>query len=440
MKKYFIQTFGCNMNESDSERIKTVVEGLSYQPTTSQDDADLLIFNTCAVRQSAENRVIGQLEKVPTLRKAKPDLKVIIAGCMVQENRDDLAKRLPEVDIFLSIRDLPQLPQKLGFAAPEVELPSYMEIRPTSNLQYKKVIPIISGCDNFCTFCVVPYARGRELSRRMEDVLTEVSEAVAEGAKEIWLVGQIVNHYQAKLPAGKSSQYTNSLAVLLEQVNALPGDFRVTFTSSHPNYMTEDLVRAVVELPKVMPYIHLPVQAGNDEILLRMNRKYTAAKYREVIAMIHRVAPEICFTTDILLGFCNETEDAWNDTIQLFKDGNFAMAYINQYSQRPNTVAARFFKDNIPRSEKIRRDKEITEVLRKQSRAFNEKFIGTTVRVLVDEKKGKFLLGKSDHFRTVKFIAPQDAEKLMGSFVHVAISGCDDWGLKGVITEDDVTA
>jgi len=431
MNKYYLKTYGCAMNHSDSERLKNVIENLAYQETSQIKEADLVVLNTCSVRKSAEDRVYSQLNKLAVQKKSKPNTKVILTGCMIQDSKDRLEKKLPQVDLFLKIKELSSLPNFISQQNNQFDTSSYLEIEPKSTKNFQRLIPIISGCNNFCTYCVVPYARDREFSRSIESVLEETRRAVESGVKEIWYLGQIVNRFAPKNSAKGYSRYTHPLAVLFEKVNSIPGDFRIYYTSNHPNQFSDDLIQAMSELPKIMPYLHLPLQSGSNNILRKMNRKYQVTDYLSVINKTKQIIPDICLATDILLGFCDEKEEDFQNTLDVFKECDFSMAYLNQYSERPGTAAALSFADNVPKQDKKLREKKLNDVLEQQSLKFNQRFMNKTVRVLVDSSHGNFLVGKSDHQRTVR-IASKNTD-LIGHFITVEIKEAQAWGLLGIM-------
>lgn len=320
MKKYFIKTFGCQMNESDSQRIASFLEKKNYQSTDKIEDADLILVNACSVRQTAIDRIFGMKKKFKNLKAEK-----IITGCLIKSD-------IPKFKEFFN--EVKNINTFLG--------EKYLALEPKCQAQSVAYLPIMTGCNNFCSYCVVPYARGRETSRPMDEIIKEFKGFINKGCKEIILLGQNVNSYQY------------GFAKLLKKLNSLPGDFRVRFMTNHPKDMSDELINALAECKKVEKEIHLPVQSGDNQILKKMNRKYTVQEYKKLVEKIRKKIPGIKITTDVIVGFPGETEKQFQNTVRLFKEIAFDLAYINKYSKREGTAAAKF-KDNISWQEKKRR-------------------------------------------------------------------------------------
>ena len=418
---YFIWTLGCQMNKSDSERITAVLKQMKHQPAESIDQADLVVINTCSVRQSAEDRVWGKINKLksqaPCLagRQAKSkSQKLIIAGCMIhQPNIKEKMKDI--VDFFLDINNLQLFTNylKQKFLIDK----NYFKIIPEYSNNFQAYIPIMTGCNNFCTYCVVPYARGREISRKPKEILDEVKVLIKKGYKEITLLGQNVNSYQY------------GFAKLLKQIDNLPGKFWIRFITSHPKDMSDELIDVISKSEKICEYIHLPIQAGDDQILKRMNRKYTAKHYLKLIKKIRKKIPGAAISTDIIVGFPGETKTQFNDTAKIMRQVKFDMAYIAQYSPRPGT-AAHNMKDDVPRAEKKRRDKLLSQILSKTALTNNKKYLGKEFELLVEKKlKNNTYLGKTRTFKNVKF---KSGKNKVGEFVSVKITKVDAFGLEGI--------
>lgn len=422
-KKYHIMTYGCQMNKSDSERIASIFEQYRCSPTTDWKEADFIVMNTCSVRQSAENRVYGQANKFHAHKKKhKPDLQVIITGCMAP--RADATAKALGVDHVINIKDLATLPHVVGLTRPETnELgQDYFSIAPKYVSDFQVYIPIMTGCNNFCTFCVVPFTRGREFSRPMLDIVKEVEHAVAQGVKEITLLGQNVN------------SYAYGFEELLRRINAIEGDFWVRFVSSNPQDMTDELIEVVASSDKLCKYMHFAVQAGNNRILKRMNRRHTIEQYKELCAKMRQVMPDMGMSTDIIVGFPSETEEEFEETHALMREISYDMAYISRYSARTGTPAFRL-RDDVATAEKIRRDRVLTETLKKTARANGEKLVGTTRRVLIERINRRGLFdGKDTGFRTVT-ILDGHGKDLMGKFVVVKIVAAHNFGLDGELIE-----
>ncbi len=441
MKKYWIITFGCQMNISDSERIASVLEKAKYKKAPQIEGADLIAVNMCSVRQSAVNRVYGLVPKLKELKTKNRKLKTILTGCVLSQDRKKLAQQF---DLILDIRDLPIWPKLLKTSSrPHLSgINSYLTIKPKYTTKFSAYVPIMTGCNKFCSYCVVPYTRGREISRPTEEILDEIKTLVKKGYKEIWLLGQNVNSYKFTIQISESKSQnpktkTINFAELLKMVQSIPGNFWIRFTSPHPRDFSGQLIETMAKCKKVCPYLNLPVQSGDDEILKRMGRGYTVKEYKNLIKKIRRafkkyrkgLEKEIALSTDIIVGFPGETKKQFENTAKLFKEIKFDMAYISCYSRRPGTSAFKL-KDNISSQEKKKREKILTDILRQTALEKNRKYIGKTVKVLVEKQHQEYLIGKSPHYKTVKF---KGKNKLIGEFVKVKITDALAWGLKGKI-------
>jgi len=427
--KYYIITFGCQMNKSDSERIATVFEKIGYKPASKIDEADLIVVNMCSVRQSAVDRVYGLMPKFEKLKIKNPKLKTILTGCVLKKDRRIFVKGFDQV---LKIKDL-------------------LRYQPKYSNNFSVFVPISNGCDNFCAYCVVPFVRGPLVCRSYLEVLKEVKNAVKKGFKEIWLLGQNVNKYRSGLtrtpthpppscrrqaPSTRNNAEVN-FAKLLRMVNDIPGDFWIRFTSPHPKDFSDELIETMAKCQKVAPYLNLPVQSGDDEILRRMNRPYKISQYKNLVKKIRAafkkyrkgLEREIAISTDIIVGFPGETKKQFENTVKLFKEIKFDMAYIAKYSPRPQTAAYKL-KDDIPRKEKERRYKILTEILKNAALEKNKKFVGETLKVLVEAEQREYLHGKTQNYKTVKFEGPKN---LIGQFVKLKIIDALPWGLKGIL-------
>lgn len=346
-QKYFIKTFGCQMNKSDSEKIAGAFQLKGYQPVQLIKQADIIVINTCSVRQSAENRVMGLVNNLKKLKIKNSKLKIVITGCMLHYSLTRLKKLLPEADEFIRLKDL--LPKTRDLK---------LQIR---SLKTNAWVPIMRGCDNFCTYCIVPYSRGREISRPMKEIYCEVKELVKRGYKEITLLGQNVNSYGKNF----SNKFNESpFAKLLRKLHSIKGLKKIKFLTSNPQDLTPSIIKAM-KLPKIDRYLHLAVQSGDDEILKRMNRRYTAKQYLTLINQIRAEIPEIEFGTDIIVGFPGETKEQFQNTVKLCKKVKFKIAYINKYSPRPGTPAFKL-KDNISPQEKKRRWRILDKLINKR--------------------------------------------------------------------------
>lgn len=442
-KRYFIKTLGCQMNIADSERIASILENLGFEKNNSFKNSNLLIFNTCSVRQSAEDRIFGLNNKMKQIKENNPKAKIILTGCMMHYSLKELKRKLPYVDKFLNIKELTKLPKILKLKPKiKIRLKDYLSINPKNFSKITAFVPISFGCNNFCTYCIVPFSRGQEYSRPTKEILKEVKNHIKNGAKEIWLLGQNVNSYgieektiwankTLKKEKPKIKKGCVTFANLLRLINKIPGKFWIRFTSPHPKDFSNDLIKAIKECKKVTPYLNLPIQSGNNEILKKMNRQYTIEQYKKLVEKIRKAIPNISLSTDIIVGFPTETKKQFNDTLKILKEINFDMAYIAKYSPRPKTYAYQFLKDNIPMKEKNRRWKKLTNLLKKITLAKNKKFIGKKVEVLIENFKKGYLLGKTNTFKTVKIKNGKDSKKLIGEFKKVKIVKAFDFGLEG---------
>lgn len=423
--KYYIITFGCQMNISDSERIAGFLQEIGYKKAEEKENADLLIITMCSIRQSAVDRVYGQTNKFKDLRKKNPKLKTLLTGCILKK---DYKKFKNHFDYILPIKTLKEWEEILkedsyyyfpdqrdNFFCEEYK-GQYLTQKPLYSNEFSASVPISTGCNNFCTFCVVPYTRGPLINRNHEEVLKEIKKLSQEGIKEIWLLGQNVNSYKSE---------NVNFSTLLRKINDIEGDFWIRFTSSHPKDFTEELIRSMKECKKVTEYLNLPVQSGDEEIIKRMNRPYTVKEYKEMVKKIRKSIPNICISTDVIVGFPGETEKQFQNTVKLFKEIKFDMAYISQYSHREKPI---IIKDNIPKEEKKRREKVLTGILKETALENNKKHIGNKERILVNKKKGEFSIGKNRFYKTVKV---KEKKVGVGQFLNVEITDATHWGLKG---------
>jgi tRNA-2-methylthio-N6-dimethylallyladenosine synthase len=429
---YHIITIGCQMNKADSERIAAFLEDNSY---INQDDwhkADLIILTTCGIRQSAEDRVYGL---VGGMRKFNLKAKIVITGCLA--NRKDVQRRLKNmVDLFMPINELPNILDLLKKSRIDQTLNTeelrkisgekYLTIRPKYESNFSAYIPIGNGCNNFCSYCVVPYARGPEVYRSAVDIVTEAKALIKRGYKEIILIAQNVNSYKSA---------STDFPKLLKRLASISGDFWLRFSSSHPKDLSDDLITVLASSVKICNHLHVAVQSGDDDILKAMNRKYTAAHFRFLINKIRRNKPGISITTDAIVGFPGETSKQFQNTVKLFKEINFEMAYISQYSPRPGTVSWNM-KDNVTKAEKKRREIVLTEIIKNSSDRINKTYLGKEIKILAEgrNKKNKYY-GKTSSFKTIRFTAPADInlEEIIGNFVQVKINKVIKNNLEGVL-------
>jgi tRNA-2-methylthio-N6-dimethylallyladenosine synthase len=426
MPNYYLFTIGCQMNQAEAERLESLLFQKGYFPVESAEQADLVLLVSCAVRESAEDRITNRLALLKRLKAKRPSLRVALTGCMVEENLPAMQRRFPMVDHFFSAGALPdfldELPRDILPQAPGVAVN----------------VPIIQGCDNFCSYCIVPYRRGRETSRPLEDIVAEVTELVRRGAREVTLLGQNVNAWghdlrtppriPLDLPLIKGETERPELADLLEAVDAIDSLHRIRFLTNHPKDMSLRLVAAMASLPKVCPSLNLPVQAGDDELLRRMRRGYTVDEYRTLVESIRQKIPDIALTTDVIVGFPGETDEQFLNTRHLIEDLRFDAVHLAAYSPRPGTEAEEKFADDVPREEKARRLADLEALQQKIAAEINAAYVGTTAEVLVEgEHKGKWR-GRERHGKLVFFKAKAD---VLGQLVTVRITNAGPWSLQG---------
>ena len=431
-KTFFIFTLGCQMNQSDSERLAAFLEEKGWKLLADFKRAEAVIINTCGVRQMAENRAYGLVDRV---RRDNRPAKIVIAGCL--SRRADVQKRLAgKADIFLPINEMMNLPELLDgrslqshFSLDEIRLKQgekYLQINPKHSRRFTAYIPIGNGCNNFCSYCVVPYARGREVYRPAGAVIKEAADLIAAGYKEIVLIAQNVNSYH-----DKKYDFPKLLARLIK----IPGNFWIRFSSSHPKDMSDELINVIGSSPKVCSHLHLAVQSGDDKILRAMNRKYTAAHYKKLIKKVRAAKPGVAITTDVIVGFPGETKEQFRNTARLFKDVEFDMAYLAQYSPRPGTVSAKM-KDNVTPVEKKKRWDELNVLLGKSALKNNRAYLGREVEVLVEGKsrQGKYY-GKTSSYKNV-LIKGVNRRSLVGQLVRIRITEAMAFGLEGELVGD----
>jgi tRNA-2-methylthio-N6-dimethylallyladenosine synthase len=450
-KTYYIIIIGCQMNKSDAERIAGYLESIGYEETADRKSADVVILTTCGVRQSAESRVYGL---VPRIKKENPKTTIILTGCLSE--RTDVRKRLNKwVDIWLPTKEIPNL--NLEACLPDSQVSNselsncdYLKIKPKHSTSFSAFVPIGNGCNNFCSYCVVPYARGRESYRPSGDIIKEVQELVKKGYKEITLIAQNVNSYEYNTNDANDKRMTRiaddvvNFPKLLRMVNDIPGDFWIRFATSHPKDMSKELIKTIAECDKVCKHVHLPAQAGDNEILRRMNRKYTIEHYLGLLSEIRKQCdkritskqwfPPVAISVDIIVGYPGETKKQFGNTVKLFKVANYDMAYLAQYSPRPGTASAKE-EDDVPVEEKKRREKELNDILSKTCLKNNKRYLGKTVKILCEavNKNGE-LMGRTETNKVVRVhcgISKKEKSELVGKFLDVKIVVAEDFGLNG---------
>lgn len=438
--RYHIQTYGCQMNYSDTERITTVLHKMGYEKTDGYDDADLILLNTCSVKQNAENRVYGLGEIFASMKEKNPNLRIGITGCMIkkesgirEEAKHEVFRIMPTIDFVFRIKDLMQLPEILHklhqtTGADDIkEIKNYFDINPTITNLAQVFIPISSGCNNFCSYCIVPYARGREECRPMADILGEVKKAAKRGSKEINLVGQNVSTYNAKDADAESSE--SHFAQLLRKIDAIEGVDRIRFYTVHPKDMTDDVIDLYGELKSMVPHIHLPIQSGSEAVLKRMNREYSPDRLRELVQKLRSRIPDISISSDMIVGFCGETEEEFQESCNLIKELKLDLLYISQYSERKGTLASKKYEDDIPAIVKKERFHKMTELMKKISHKYNQNFKNKTVCVLVERIRKGYADGKIPEFKMARF--KTDDSKLIGEYVDIKVDKCMEWCLEG---------
>ncbi|MFC2088973.1 tRNA (N6-isopentenyl adenosine(37)-C2)-methylthiotransferase MiaB [Calditrichota bacterium] len=421
MNKVYIETYGCQMNEYDTEIVKSILKNNNYDFTNDPHDASIILLNTCSVRENAHAKVHQRINVLKQLRRQKKDLLLGVLGCMAQNLRHELLDNKVGVDIIAGPDSYKKLPNIISsvketgekeFELTLSEFETYSDVFPTHEGQVNAWIAVMRGCDNFCTFCVVPYTRGRERSRDPQNIVEEVKLLADQGFPQVTLLGQNVNSYK----------FDNSdFADLMEKVSQVDGIKRVRFTSPHPKDFPQKLLEVMAENEKICSHIHLPLQAGNDRILEMMNRTYTQKEFLELVANMRKRIPNLVLTTDIIVGFPSETESDFQDTLTAMKEVEFDAAFMFIYSERKNTIAQRKFKDDVPEDVKTFRMVNLVDMQRKISYKKNKQHLNQTFEVLVEgrAKKPDQLMGRNDGNKIVVFA---DNGKKAGDFVNVKIN------------------
>ena len=425
-KKYHLIVFGCQMNYSDSERLSSVLEDLGYSKTDIEEDADLIAIISCSVKQSAVDRIYGKLRNWQIIKEKKP-LITILSGCVLDEDRKKIKDKF---DLFIDIKKLENLAEDIKKIIPEEKLaiPSFFNIKPNYESKYRAYIPIMTGCNKFCSYCAVPYTRGRETSRPSKEIIKEIKELLNKNYKEIILLGQNVNSY------GLDKKNEIKFPELLKTIDELNNnDWWLKFMTSHPYDLSKNLIKIIKNGKHINKYLHLPVQSGSDNLLKKMNRHYNIKDYKKLINNIKKEIPNIAISTDIITGFCGETEKQYKETEKLLKDLKFNLAYISQYSKRSSTVADKLYKDDIPKNIKKERWYLLNEVIKENSLEFNNLLLNKEHIVLIDtvkEKNNKYInIGKLSNYISIHI---EDDNKLkIGEFYKIKITESKSWGVKG---------
>lgn len=438
-RKFFLRTYGCQANERDSETIAGILLQMGFTRTKSEEEADFILMNTCAVRKNAEDKVLGELGMLKKLKMQNPDLLFGVCGCMAQEEEivQLLLKKYPQVDLIFGTHNIHRLPELLynAMMTKEKTVEVYskegevIENLPVQRFgKHKAWVNIMYGCDKFCTYCIVPYTRGKERSRLMDDILIEIQELKDAGYKEVTLLGQNVNAY------GKDLALTNGFATLLEEVAKI-GIPRIRFTTSHPWDFTDEMIDVIAKYDNVMPAIHLPVQSGNSDMLKIMGRRYTSEEYKSLYDRIIAKMPNCSFSTDIIVGFPNETDQQFQDTLDMVDYCKYDLAYTFIYSPREGTPAARM-EDNVPADVKSKRLQQLNEKVGYYSNLNNQKYLNKVVKVLVDgfsKKNNEVYSGYSEENKLINFTGNNVQE---GDIVKVFIKDVKSWSLNGEVVEE----
>ena len=436
-KKYYIKTYGCQMNVHDSENIKAILEDMGFKESEELEDASIIILNTCAIRENAHNKMFGFLGRVKHLKEEKKDIICGICGCMAQEENvvDEIKSKYKWVDIVFGTHNLHKLPnileESINKNKQEIDVFSiegnvYENIPVKRDSKYKAWVNIMYGCDKFCTYCIVPYTRGKQRSRLKEDILNEIKDLVDSGYKEVTLLGQNVNAY------GKDLNMDYNMSNLLEDTAKL-GIERIRFVTSHPWDFTQDMIDVIAKYDNIMPYIHLPLQSGSDKILKLMGRRYTKEQYINLFNTIKEKIPNVSITTDIIVAFPGETEEDFNDTLDVVNECKFDSAFTFIYSPRVGTPAASM-KNDLTEDEKNKRLYKLNEIINEYANKINNSYLNKIVPVLLEdfsEKEGK-LMGYTD---TMKLVNVACDKKYLGKIVNVKITGAKTWSLDGKIVE-----
>ena len=437
-KKVFIKTYGCQMNEYDSDKMADVLNlAEGHVKTDKVEEADVILFNTCSIREKAQEKVFSDLGRVQDLKKANPNIMIAVGGCVASQEGEHIIKRAPYVDVVFGPQTLHRLPallaQKRASGISQVDI-SFPEIEKFDHLPPAKVegatafVSIMEGCSKFCTFCIVPFTRGQEVSRPFDDVLTEVAGLAQQGVKEVTLLGQNVNAYRGVMDDGEIADF----ALLLEYVHEIPGIERIRYTTSHPREMTQRVIDCYRNLPKLVSHLHLPIQSGSDRVLAGMKRGYTTLEFKSLARKLKEARPDLCLSSDFIVGFPGETEDDFEKTMKVINEVGFDASFSFVYSQRPGTPAADI-PDDVPEEIKIQRLMRLQARIDELANEVNLAMVGTIQRVLVEglsKKDPNELAGRTDNNRIVNFVGNS---RLINSFVEVRVTKTFSHSLHGEI-------
>lgn len=437
--KYSLITFGCQMNENDSERLAGMLADMGYMETDKTEDSDVIIFNTCCVRENAELKVYGHLGALKKLKREKPDLIIAVCGCMMQQPEvvEQIKKKYSHVNLIFGTHNLYKFPELLFNAVSEGK--SIVDVWETTGaiaegmpIQRKHdsraYVTAMYGCNNFCSYCIVPYVRGRERSRRVEDIVNETRKLVSQGCKEVTILGQNVNSY------GKDLAEKSSFAQLLCELDKVEGVERIRFMTSHPKDLSDGLIFAIRDCNSVCEHLHLPIQSGSTKILKEMNRIYTRDDYLNLVRKVREAIPGIALTTDIIVGFPGETDEDFEETLSLMEEVRFDSAFTFLYSKRTGTPAAKRA-DQVTEEDKTRRFEKLLEVQNRISKEINDTYPGKTVDVLVESYSKNSRTMMSGRTRTNKIVNFKGGKELIGKIVNVRIDEAQTWSLEGKLVE-----
>ena len=443
VKKLFIRTFGCQMNEYDSDKMFDVLAASEkIVKTDTPEDADIILFNTCSIREKAQERVFHDLGRVRPLKQAKPDLIIAVGGCVASQEGAAIIARAPYVDVVFGPQTLHRLPQLIAerrrLNRSQVDI-SFPEIEKFDNLPPATVdgasafVSIMEGCSKFCTFCIVPYTRGQEVSRPFDDVLTEVAGLAAQGVKEITLLGQNVNAYRGAM---SGSEEIADLALIIEYIAEIPGIERIRYTTSHPRELSQRLIDTYTTVPKLVSHLHLPVQSGSDRVLAAMKRGYTVLEYKSLVRKLRVARPDLSLSSDFIVGFPGETAEDFEKTMKLIDDVGFDASFSFLYSARPGTPAAELH-DDTPHEIQLERLMRLQKRIEEQAQSVSQAMVGTIQRVLVEglsRKNENELAGRTDNNRIVNFVGGSaNSARLIHNFVDLRITSALPHSLRGEI-------
>ena len=421
MSGYYLIVYGCQMNKADAERIASVFEFNKIKPSKNLKKAKYIVVVACSVRQSAIDRIYGQVKNLLTFKRK--GAKLILTGCLLKK---DIAKLSNNFDLIIKIEDIKDLAKKLKITRKKTTIKNYLDLKPKIKKSGAVYVPISSGCNNFCSYCVVPYTRGQEYSRSAKLIIKETKDLIEKGVKDIILIGQNVNSYK-----DKKINFDN----LLKKINAIKGEFFIHFITNHPKDTSLQLLKTMAATQKIGHYLHLPVQSGSDRILKLMNRHYTISDYKNIIKQARSLMSDINISTDIIVGFPNETEQDFLATASLMKKVKFDMAYIAEYSPREQTAAYAILKDNIPSQIKKQRRIILTEILKKTALKNNAKFIDKNLNVLIEKQDKNYFYGRTKNFKGVRVKISGAEPSCLKKIVKIKITKTTPWALEGILSE-----